>query len=132
MPLTTLPADTATAKILEAIAEALALLKQSTENGSVLPRDEWRKKFEEHRLEMARSVWDQMRKTDSRECRNCHDFSFMDTAQQQKFQHDLLNSSDRTCIDCHKGIAHTLPDAAFEAWKTMEAELKAEAGADSS
>ena len=31
-------------------------------------------KFHEHRLTMARRVWKAMKTTDSRECRNCHDW----------------------------------------------------------
>ena len=69
-----------------------------------------KEKFEAHRLRMARSVWDTMRKTDSRECRNCHNFNYMDPSKQLKFQHTFLKNSDRTCIDCHKGIAHKLPE----------------------
>ena len=72
-----------------------------------------REKFEAHRLTMARSVWKQMKETDSRECRNCHNFDYMDTSLQHKFQHDFLANADRTCIDCHKGIAHRLPDGLF-------------------
>ncbi len=72
-----------------------------------------REKFEAHRLSMARSVWAQMKKTDSRECRNCHNFDYMDSSLQKKFQHDFLVNTDRTCIDCHKGIAHKLPSGLF-------------------
>ena len=70
-------------------------------------------KFEAHRLTMARSVWKAMKETDSRECRNCHGFDDMDTTLQYKFKHDFLANSERTCIDCHKGIAHKLPDGLF-------------------
>ena len=34
-------------------------------------------KFDEKRLTMAKNVWKTMKETDSRECRNCHDFSTM-------------------------------------------------------
>ena len=40
-------------------------------------------KFEEHRLYLAGRVWTAMKETDSRECRNCHNFDFMDFTQQQ-------------------------------------------------
>ncbi len=69
-------------------------------------------KFEAKRLELARHVWADMKKTDSRECRNCHDFDAMDYSEQEPrafAAHDRGFSQGRTCIDCHKGIAHALP-----------------------
>ena len=69
-------------------------------------------KFEEHRLEMAKSVWLRMKASDSRECRNCHDVKAMDTDLQGKTaqkQHQKLADGSRTCIDCHYGIAHKQP-----------------------
>jgi cytochrome c-type protein NapC len=72
-----------------------------------------REKFLEHRLELAKNVWRAMEKTDSRECRNCHNFDFMDFTQQGRravAQHSVGLEEGKTCIDCHKGIAHELPD----------------------
>ena len=69
-------------------------------------------KFEAKRLELARNVWRTMKATDSRECRNCHDFESMDyVAQQRRAMHSHSQGFDegKTCIDCHKGIAHSLP-----------------------
>ena len=69
-------------------------------------------KFEAKRLELARHVWDSMKATDSRECRNCHDFESMDyVAQQRRGRNSHIEGFDKdmTCIDCHKGIAHALP-----------------------
>ncbi len=69
-------------------------------------------KFEEKRLKMARNVWKAMKDTDSRECRNCHEYESMDyTAQQRRAMNRHVEGFDegRTCIDCHKGIAHSLP-----------------------
>ena len=67
-------------------------------------------KFDAHRLTMARSVWAAMKSTDSRECRNCHDFNSMNPDDQKKRsrkQHINGMQAGNTCIDCHKGIAHT-------------------------
>ncbi|WP_130472047.1 NapC/NirT family cytochrome c [Candidatus Magnetaquicoccus inordinatus] len=69
-------------------------------------------KFERKRLELARHVWEAMKKTDSRECRNCHNFNSMDFTRQgiRAFDfHERGFAQNKTCIDCHKGIAHTLP-----------------------
>ena len=66
-------------------------------------------KFDQHRLVMAKRVWQAMKETDSRECRNCHDFETMDPAMQKpRARKQHLNAMERgnTCIDCHKGIAH--------------------------
>lgn len=74
-------------------------------------------KFEEHRLEMAKSVWLRMKETDSRECRHCHDVKAMATEIQGKTaqkQHQKLADGSRTCIDCHFGIAHQQPGGNFE------------------
>ncbi len=67
-------------------------------------------KFNEHRLTMARRVWQAMKSTDSRECRNCHDWSTMNPEKQKpraRNQHLFAMENGNTCIDCHKGIAHS-------------------------
>lgn len=72
-----------------------------------------REKFEAKRLQLAQNVWKAMKETDSRECRNCHDYDSMDFVDQGRRavkQHSEGLDSGKTCIDCHKGIAHELPD----------------------
>ncbi len=72
-----------------------------------------REKFEGKRLELAKHVWAAMKKTDSRECRNCHNFDYMDFGEQGRRAvkaHSEGLDAGKTCIDCHKGIAHELPD----------------------
>lgn len=69
-------------------------------------------KFEAKRLELATHVWDTMKATDSRECRNCHSFEGMDTDKQKARgakMHKIAQDEKQTCIDCHKGIAHNKP-----------------------
>ncbi len=69
-------------------------------------------KFEAHRAELAKRVWTTMQETDSRECRNCHSFDGMNPEKQTPVAakiHAVAKSKERTCIDCHKGIAHKLP-----------------------
>lgn len=66
-------------------------------------------KFEAKRLTLAKRVWDSMKKTDSRECRNCHNFQSMNPEFQRpraRQQHMKAFETGQTCIDCHKGIAH--------------------------
>jgi cytochrome c-type protein NapC len=78
-------------------------------------------KFTAMRRELARHEWARLKANDSLECRNCHDLAFMDFTLQGKRaseQHDrFLASGEKTCIDCHRGIAHKLPDmSGIEGW----------------
>jgi cytochrome c-type protein NapC len=71
-----------------------------------------REKFEARRWHLANVVWDKMEATDSRECRSCHAFSAMDyDAQGRKTarRHQRAERDGKTCIACHKGIAHVEP-----------------------
>jgi len=73
---------------------------------------------EAKRSEMAANVRRAMRETDSRECRNCHSYAAMLTEEQDRFagrKHEQGQKKGETCIDCHQGIARTLPDD----WKTL-------------
>jgi len=73
-------------------------------------------KFEAQRLRMAEKVWATMKSTDSRECRNCHQFMSMDVSLQNKRareNHVRAQEENLTCIDCHKGVAHSLPKGAY-------------------
>lgn len=78
-------------------------------------------KFQATRASLAKDVWKTMKDTDSRECRNCHSFEAMDFAHQRSKAAERMqkayNDGVQTCIDCHKGIAHKLPDmtAGFKA-----------------
>lgn len=70
-------------------------------------------KFEAKRLTLARREWNRMMKNDSLECRNCHDFVSMDKevqAPRAKRMHERAVADGMTCIQCHQGIAHQLPD----------------------
>ena len=73
-----------------------------------------REKFLDNRLKLAQHEWDRLKANDSLECRNCHDYSSMDLTRQASraaFIHrSYLATGQATCIDCHKGIAHRLPD----------------------
>ncbi|WP_281557735.1 NapC/NirT family cytochrome c [Thalassomonas sp. RHCl1] len=68
-----------------------------------------KEKFDAHRITMAKSVWQTMKDTDSRECRNCHNLESMNPEFQKpraRKQHLNAFETGQTCIDCHKGIAH--------------------------
>ena len=53
-----------------------------------------------------------MKASNSQECRNCHNFDAMSEEYQKKSnyaRHMKAKADGKTCIDCHKGIAHHLP-----------------------
>ena len=69
-------------------------------------------KFETKRMELAEHVWKTMKESDSRECRNCHSWDAMDPGKQHpraRAKMAQAQKDGKTCIDCHKGIAHLLP-----------------------
>jgi cytochrome c-type protein NapC len=71
-----------------------------------------KEKFEAKRMELATREWARMKASDSRECRNCHTWDAMSSDLQNPSAHALhmqAKQDGRTCIDCHKGIAHHLP-----------------------
>jgi cytochrome c-type protein NapC len=73
-----------------------------------------RPKFLEKRLELAERDWARLKANDSLECRNCHSAVSMDFTKQTRRAAEIhrryLLTGEKTCIDCHKGIAHLLPD----------------------
>jgi cytochrome c-type protein NapC len=74
-------------------------------------------KFAAHRLQMAENEWARMKASDSRECRNCHSFTAMDIEKQKlraSKMHKIGQDEKKTCIDCHKGIAHKKPQGMKE------------------
>lgn len=82
--------------------------------GKIFGTIDTREKFLDKRRELAEHEWARLKANDSLECRNCHEFDSMDfTAQSNRAseQHSTaLATGEKTCIDCHKGIAHHLPD----------------------
>lgn len=84
-------------------------------------------KYDEHRLHMASAVWVKMKKSDSRECRNCHAFEYMDfTIQENRAaaEHQKAIDTNMTCIDCHQGIAHGLPAGYLEEYREVTEDLE--------
>lgn len=90
-------------------------------------------KFEAHRAELAEHVWDTMKSTDSRECRNCHNVSAIDIHAQSETAQKVMApglQAGLTCIDCHKGIAHHLPKTEDEPSKDEPAKADDAAKSD--
>jgi cytochrome c-type protein NapC len=82
--------------------------------GKIFGTIDTREKFLDHRAELAAHEWARMKANDSLECRNCHSAESMDITRQSpravEAHQRFLFTGQKTCIDCHKGIAHKLPD----------------------
>ena len=74
--------------------------------------------FLAYRCSLAQKVLKTMAETDSRECRNCHINRSMNLDEQTDVasnRHAFAVQKGETCIDCHKGIAHELPEEFLDA-----------------
>ena len=82
--------------------------------GHIFGTIDTRRKFLDHRLTLAKREWARLKSNNSLECRNCHSTVAMDLTKQASRAADIhsrfLLSGEATCIDCHKGIAHELPN----------------------
>ena len=82
--------------------------------GHIFGSIDTREKFLALRKHLAEREWERMKANDSLECRNCHSAESMDLAKQNPraaAAHERqLFTGEKTCIDCHKGIAHRLPN----------------------
>ena len=80
--------------------------------GKIFGTIDTRDKFMEKRRELAEHEWARLKASNSLECRNCHSAESMDITKQgaraARIHQQYLFTGQRTCIDCHKGIAHRL------------------------
>jgi cytochrome c-type protein NapC len=104
--------------------------------GHIFGTIDTRRKFLDNRRRLAEHEWARLKANDSLECRNCHSEVAMDFTRQTDRAADihsryLVQSDAYTCIDCHKGIAHQLPDmtGVDPGWLPPE-ELRGGAGYD--
>ncbi|PHY60610.1 pentaheme c-type cytochrome TorC [Shewanella xiamenensis] len=85
-------------------------------------------KFEAKRLEMASREWKRFDRDNSLACKNCHNYNSMKWQSMSPLAQKQMKRAaeiDQSCIDCHKGIAHHLP----EMGTARAPELIAEVGA---
>jgi cytochrome c-type protein NapC len=82
--------------------------------GKIFGTIDTREEFLVMRRALAEHEWARLKANDSLECRNCHQGDSMDLTRQSvraAATHERwLFTGEKTCIDCHKGIAHKLPD----------------------
>jgi cytochrome c-type protein NapC len=82
--------------------------------GKIFGTIDTRRKFLDKRLDLAMREWKRLKANDSLECRNCHSSVAMDLSRQSPRAAEIhsryLLAGEATCIDCHKGIAHELPN----------------------
>jgi cytochrome c-type protein NapC len=82
--------------------------------GKIFGTIDTREEFLAMRRTLAEHEWERLKANDSLECRNCHAGGSMDLTRQSvraSATHERwLLTGEKTCIDCHKGIAHKLPD----------------------
>ncbi len=84
--------------------------------GKIFGTIDTREKFEANHLTLAQREWVRLKANNSLECRNCHGFDYMDFTRQSaraaQAHSTFLEKGEKTCIDCHQGIAHRLPNMA--------------------
>lgn len=70
-------------------------------------------KYEKELPRLYEQVRADMKANDSKACRNCHDFSSPEVIRVQKAAaaaiHPKIKEMGMTCIDCHMGVAHSVP-----------------------
>jgi nitrate/TMAO reductase-like tetraheme cytochrome c subunit len=69
--------------------------------------------FTKKRKELAENVWAEFRANDSQRCRGCHVLTPEVLALQRggaRKAHEGRKAENKTCIDCHAGVAHSEPE----------------------
>jgi trimethylamine-N-oxide reductase (cytochrome c), cytochrome c-type subunit TorC len=87
--------------------------------GEAMGKISTRERYEAHRGEMAQTVWRQLVANGSKFCRSCHNFEAMDLTAQggaTARNHKKAMQTGMTCVECHRGIVHKLPDNADDLW----------------
>lgn len=84
-------------------------------------------KYEAHRGDMAQKVWQQMLGNDSKFCHSCHSFEAMKLEAQGRMpgrMHAKAIESGQTCIECHRGLVHALPQNEEQLWNEALAKAR--------
>ncbi|MGB5211249.1 MAG: NapC/NirT family cytochrome c [Gammaproteobacteria bacterium] len=81
--------------------------------------------YEAHRGPWAKKVWIEYRENKSEFCLHCHAFDHMVEADQPRMaqrRHSKAEERGQSCIDCHQGIVHKLPENWDQIWNEVEEE----------
>ncbi len=81
--------------------------------GQIIGTIDTREQFKDHRIVLAQREWKRFKANNSKECRNCHDYDSMDFSKMRVTSQVMMRRAaerNASCVDCHKGIAHQLPD----------------------
>jgi cytochrome c-type protein NapC len=82
------------------------------------------KKVKKPRIEMVASEWKRLKDNNSKECKTCHSPMAMDLAKQEPRSvtrhEESFDAGNTSCINCHQGISHYLPDG----WEKHKAAMK--------
>jgi trimethylamine-N-oxide reductase cytochrome c-type subunit TorC len=81
--------------------------------GSIFGTIDTREKFLAKRGELAQHEWKRFASNGSLECKNCHQYESMKWEEMSTLAQSQMKQAaekDQSCLDCHKGIAHSLPD----------------------
>jgi trimethylamine-N-oxide reductase (cytochrome c), cytochrome c-type subunit TorC len=81
--------------------------------GSIFGTIDTREKFLAKRGELAQHEWKRFASNGSLECKNCHQYESMKWEEMSTLAQSQMKQAaekDQSCMDCHKGIAHSLPD----------------------
>jgi Nitrate/TMAO reductases, membrane-bound tetraheme cytochrome c subunit len=98
-----------------------------------------REKFKEHRIVLAQREWKRFSANGSKECRACHDYKDMDFDKMRPASQVAMRKAaerNQSCVDCHKGVAHQLPEMkgarnpAFDTLVSSAAGQSVDAGKD--
>ena len=92
----------------------------------VMGKLDTQEKYESHRAEMAEVVWREFKEDDSKFCRSCHTLDAMDLEAQERRtarRHSQAADNGQTCIDCHYGIVHKLPEGSEAILERLQEEF---------
>ena len=107
--------------------------------GQLLGTIDTREKFKEHRIVLAQREWKRFSANGSKECRACHDYKDMDFDKMRPASQVAMRKAaerNQSCVDCHKGVAHQLPEMkgarnpAFDTLVSSAAGQSVDAGKD--
>ncbi|MDT8438690.1 MAG: NapC/NirT family cytochrome c [Wenzhouxiangellaceae bacterium] len=88
-------------------------------------------KYDANRAHMAEKVWRDFKANDSKYCRHCHSVEAMDLEAQGRStgrRHSTMAERGKTCIDCHYGIVHNLPENAAQIIAEIDKEFSGDEG----